>query len=189
MMWSWVQPGLLYVLKCHLFHDPSRLGDCCADARERKKSFTVVSDLIQCACLVANLYTHGWKSHWKFRFHCTCTDQFSHSKLQGEKWVCYTRLHCLCIWPCTGRGQSAEDVTVTSHYESISKLPSRYSFCNVTSNCSTLPDYEGWIVLFVCSHALYTWPSTSMHFWTCDLLFFQLSALYRLNSVLFIGSE
>jgi len=45
MMWSWVQPGLLYWLKCHLFHGPSRWDNYCAGARKGKRPSTAVCSL------------------------------------------------------------------------------------------------------------------------------------------------
>lgn len=105
-----------------------------------------------------------------------------HLELSGEKWICHTQLHSSCIWLCTGRGQSAEDVTVTSHYESISKLPSRYSWCN----CSTLPVHGGWIVVFLCSHALHSWPSTSCV--TEPVIFSSFSFLRCIDGIQFYSS-
>lgn len=77
MTWSWVQPGLLYWLKCHLFHAPSRWENYCTGARGGERPSTTVCslpcDLMLCAHLVDTICTG--KKLWVFRFHCACTNQ------------------------------------------------------------------------------------------------------------------
>lgn len=152
MMWSWVQPGLLCWLKCHLFHEPSRWENYCTDAREGEKTpqqsvlFAVTWYSVHVPSL-ANLYMHSWKNHCKFRFHCTCTDQLSST--WNAKWTSRGKNefaangYTVYASRYTGRGQSAEDVTVASHYENLSQLPPKYSCCNVASNYSLLLQCKG----------------------------------------------
>lgn len=163
MMWSWVQPGMLYWMKCHLFHDTSRWENYCADAREGKRpSIAVCSlpcDLIQCACLVEPI--------------CACTDRETSGSLGFTDqlsstwtvtWTCRKKKVC-CTWL-----HSLGDVTVTTYYANLAQLPTGYSCCNVTSNYSVSLQYEVWIVVCVCSHVLYTWLSTKIFLLAFSLL-------------------
>lgn len=110
----------------------------------------------------AYLCMHRWRNLWKFRFHCTCTDQLSST--WTVTWTCRKKKVC-CTWL-----HSLGDVTVTTHYANLAQLPTGYSCCNVTSNYSVSLQYEVWIVVCVCSHVLYTWLSTKIFLLAFSLL-------------------
>lgn len=113
---------------------------------------------------LANLYMHSWKNRWKFKFHCTCTDQLS------STWT--------AKWTSRGKNEfAANDYTVyASSYiqegDCQQRMSLQHHIVRTSPSCPwntvavmllliALYYYSvRWIVISVYSHGVYTWPST-----------------------------